>query len=44
VYDAEAELSADGKSLKVYGYIRIIVKIGGSSVWKRPTAAEIAGI
>ena len=44
VYDAEAELSPDGKSLKVFGYIRVIVKIGGSSVWKRPTPAELAGI
>ncbi len=44
VYDAEATLSADGESLKVFGYIRVIVKIGGSSVWKRPTAAEIAGL
>jgi hypothetical protein len=44
VYDAEAELAADGKSLKVFGYIRVIVKIGGSSVWKRPTAAELEGL
>jgi uncharacterized protein (DUF2147 family) len=44
VYDAEAELSEDGKTLKVFGYIRILFKIGGSSVWQRPTAAELQGL
>lgn len=44
VYSAEAELAKDGQSLKVFGYIRVLIKIGGSSVWKRPTAAEIKGL
>ena len=44
VYNAEAELSRDGKTLKVFGYIRIVFKIGGSSVWRRPTPAEMKGI
>jgi uncharacterized protein (DUF2147 family) len=44
VYKSEATLSEDGKSLSVYGYIRIIFKIGGTSVWERPTAAELQGI
>jgi uncharacterized protein (DUF2147 family) len=43
-YNAEAELSADGTKLSVYGYIRILVKLGGTSVWQRPTAEEIKGI
>jgi uncharacterized protein (DUF2147 family) len=43
-YNAEAELSADGKKLSVYGYIRILVKVGGTSVWQRPSADELQGI
>jgi uncharacterized protein (DUF2147 family) len=44
VYSSEATLSEDGKSLSVYGYIRIIFKIGGTSVWRRPTADELKSI
>jgi len=44
IYNAEATLSDDGKSLDVYGYIRIIFKIGGTSTWKRPTEAELQSI
>jgi uncharacterized protein (DUF2147 family) len=43
-YNAEAELSEDGKRLKVFGYIRVLFKIGGSSVWQRPTPDELQGI
>jgi uncharacterized protein (DUF2147 family) len=43
-YNAEAELSEDGKTLKVFGYIRILFKIGGSSVWQRPTPEELRNI
>lgn len=43
-YNAEAELSKDGKTLKVFGYVRILFKIGGSSVWQRPTPAELKGL
>jgi len=44
VYGSEAELSEDGTKLDVYGYIRILIKIGGTSTWLRPTAAELEGI
>ncbi|MDD9947066.1 MAG: DUF2147 domain-containing protein [Myxococcales bacterium] len=44
VYNAEAELSADGKRLEVFGYVRVLIKIGGTSVWQRPTAKELAGL
>jgi uncharacterized protein (DUF2147 family) len=45
-YNAEAELGPDGKTLKVFGYIRLLFKVGGSSVWQRPTPDELrsAGI
>lgn len=43
-YNCEAELSEDGKTLNVYGYIRIVVKVGGTSVWQRPNADEMRGI
>jgi len=43
-YSCEAELSEDGKTLNVYGYIRIVVKVGGTSVWQRPSADEMKGI
>lgn len=44
VYGSEAELSEDGTKLDVYGYIRILIKIGGTSTWLRPTAAELEGV
>lgn len=40
-YNCEVELSEDGKTLNVYGYIRMLVKLGGTSKWQRATAAEI---
>jgi uncharacterized protein (DUF2147 family) len=43
-YSCEAELSEDGKTLNVYGYIRIVVKVGGTSVWQRPSGDEMRGI
>lgn len=43
-YNAEAELSADGKTLKVFGYIRLLFKVGGTSNWQRPTPAELQGV
>jgi uncharacterized protein (DUF2147 family) len=42
VYDAEAELSEDGETLKVLGSDS--TKGGGSSVWRRLTAAELKGL
>ena len=43
-YNAEVTISEDGKTLSVYGYIRVLIKIGGTSVWKRATPEEINGI
>lgn len=43
-YNAEVTLSKDGKTLSLYGYIRLLVKVGGTSVWKRITPEEIRGI
>jgi uncharacterized protein (DUF2147 family) len=44
IYGSEATLSDDGTKLNVYGYIRILFKIGGTNVWTRPTAAELEDI
>ena len=43
-YNAEAELSDDGKTLAVFGYIRLLIKLGGTSKWQRPTAEELRGL
>ena len=43
-YSAEAELSGDGQTLKVFGYIRLLVKVGGTSVWKRPSPDELRSL
>ena len=43
-YNAEVTISEDGKSLSLYGYIRLLVKVGGTSVWKRATPEEIGTI
>jgi uncharacterized protein (DUF2147 family) len=43
-YNCEVELSEDGKTLKVFGYIRLLFKVGGTSVWQRPTAEELKGV
>jgi uncharacterized protein (DUF2147 family) len=44
VYNAEVDLDEDGKTLNVYGYIKVLVKLGGTSKWQRPTAEELQGI
>ena len=44
VYNAEATLSEDGQSLDVYGYIRVLVKLGGTSTWTRISATEAQGL
>jgi uncharacterized protein (DUF2147 family) len=44
VYNAELELSDDAKKLTIYGYIKMLVKLGGSNTWQRPTAEELQGI
>ena len=43
-YNAELTLSDDAKTLTIYGYIKMLVKLGGSNVWQRPTTAELEGI
>ena len=43
-YNAELTLSDDAKSLTIYGYIKMLVKLGGSNVWQRPTPAELEGV
>jgi uncharacterized protein (DUF2147 family) len=41
IYHCELTPSADGKSLQVYGYIRIIFKIGRSQTWYRASEADL---
>lgn len=43
-YNCEVELAEDGKTLKVYGYIRLLVKVGGTNIWQRPSAEELASV
>jgi uncharacterized protein (DUF2147 family) len=43
-YNAELELADDYKTLVIYGYIKMLVKLGGSNTWQRPTPEEMQGI
>lgn len=43
-YNVEVEVSPDGKALKVYGYLNLLVKLGGTRVWERPTQKEMEGV
>jgi uncharacterized protein (DUF2147 family) len=43
-YNAELELAQDAKTLTIYGYIKMLVKLGGSNVWQRPTPEELKGV
>lgn len=43
-YNCEVELDEDGKTLNVYGYIRMLVKLGGTSKWQRATPEELRGL
>jgi uncharacterized protein (DUF2147 family) len=43
-YNSEVTLSDDGQTLSVYGYIRVVVKLGGSSKWVRATAEDIKSL
>lgn len=43
-YNVEVEVSPDAKTLKVYGYIRLLVKVGGTNIWERPTDKELEGV
>lgn len=40
VYSCQLEVLEDGKKLKVFGYIRIIFKIGRSQTWIRHNISE----
>lgn len=44
VYNSEITLTDNGKVLEVYGYIQLLVKIGGTSKWTRPTTKELEGV
>jgi uncharacterized protein (DUF2147 family) len=44
VYNCEVELSEDGKTLNVYGYLRLLIKVGGTSKWVRATPQDIQGL
>lgn len=41
IYHCELRPSADGNRLQVYGYIRIIFKIGRSQTWYRASEADL---
>ena len=41
VYHCQITLTKNGAALEVYGYIKMLVKIGGTSEWQRPTAQEL---
>jgi uncharacterized protein (DUF2147 family) len=41
IYHCELTPSADGKRLQVYGYIRVIFKIGRSQTWYRAGEADL---
>jgi len=43
-YNVEVEVSDDATTLKVYGYISLLVKLGGENIWKRPSSSEMEGI
>jgi uncharacterized protein (DUF2147 family) len=43
IYHCELSPTADGKRLQVYGYIRVIIKIGRSQTWYRASAADLEG-
>jgi uncharacterized protein (DUF2147 family) len=43
IYHCELTPSPDGKSLRVYGYIRVIFKIGRSQTWWRAGEADLKG-
>ena len=41
IYHCELIPAADGKSLRVFGYVRVIFKIGRSQTWLRASAADL---
>ncbi len=41
IYRCELTPAADGKSMRIYGYIRIIFKIGRSQTWLRASEADL---
>jgi uncharacterized protein (DUF2147 family) len=43
-YNCEVELAEDGKTLNVFGYMRLLFKVGGTSKWQRATPEEIQAL
>ena len=41
IYRCELTPAADGKSMRIYGYIRVIFKIGRSQTWLRASEADL---
>ena len=41
IYHCELTPAADGKSMRIFGYIRIIFKIGRSQTWLRASEADL---
>jgi uncharacterized protein (DUF2147 family) len=43
IYRCELIPAADGKSMRIFGYIRVIFKIGRSQTWLRASEADLKG-
>ncbi len=43
-YHCQLKVTDQGKKLKVFGYIRIIFKIGRTQVWLKATPEDMEGI
>lgn len=41
IYNCKLDVIENGKKLKLFGYIKLLVKIGRSQVWERTTVEEI---
>jgi uncharacterized protein (DUF2147 family) len=44
IYHCQMKVIEDGEKLKVFGYIRVLIKIGRSQVWLKPTPEDMEGI
>lgn len=40
VFNVELELSEDKKTVKVFGYMKLLVKVGGTHVWQRASVED----
>lgn len=41
IYNCKLEVVENGKKLKLFGYIKLLIKIGRSQIWIRTTADEL---